>query len=96
MVVEIDHDVRDRNVEPNAHAFHDAALEPVRLPRRVRRDDDLGGMERPHGVLDRDERVTVPDPAARLRSRPIRVEQAWRPSRSCAAARAGSSSMSTS
>ena len=58
---EIDHDVRDRHVEAGTNGVGYPTLEPVRPTLRMSRDDDLVGMESSHGILDRDERITVSD-----------------------------------
>ena len=63
---EIDDDVRDGHVVARANRLDDASLEPVGLPRRMGRDDDLARAERPDRVVDGDERVAVADLAARL------------------------------
>ena len=44
---EVDDDVRDGHVVALLRAREDLLLEPVRTPRRVRRDDDLVCAERP-------------------------------------------------
>ena len=54
------------SVEALARLVDDAALEPVRAARGMRRDDQLVGRERAQRVLDRLERVAVADLAARV------------------------------
>src|SRR5262249_41898163 len=57
--LEIDDDVRDRNVVARTNRIDDTPFEPVRLARRMRRDDDLVRMEGVHRVVHRDEWVAV-------------------------------------
>src|SRR6185437_8342239 len=59
--VEIDDDVGEADVEALAGAVDDAPLEPVRAAGRVRRDDQLVGLEGADRVLDRLQRVAVAD-----------------------------------
>ena len=58
--------VGDRRLEPLTSLRHDATLEPVRAALGMRGDDDLVGAERAERVLDRLERIGVPDLPARL------------------------------
>src|SRR4029453_8848012 len=64
--LQVDDDVRDVHVEALARGADDPALEPVRLPGRMRGDDDLVRMESPDRIFDRDERVEVAHLAFRL------------------------------
>src|SRR5919204_3594076 len=63
--LEVDDHVRDRDGEALSGLLHDAALEPVRAPFRMRGQDDLVGAEGAEGVLDRLEGIAVADLAAR-------------------------------
>ena len=65
-MLQVDDDVRDRHGEALPRAADHAALEPVRPALGMRRDDDLVRAERPQRVLDRLERLAVPDLAARV------------------------------
>src|SRR4051794_30450457 len=64
--LEVDHDVRDRDLEALACARDDASFEPVRPAFGMGRDDHLVGAEGAERVLDRLQRVAVADLAARL------------------------------
>src|SRR2546430_11582307 len=64
--LEVHDHMGDRDREALARARDDAALEPVRAPLGMRRDDHLVGAECPERVLDRLQRVAVADLAARV------------------------------
>ena len=81
----------DRDGEALARFLDDAALEPVRAALGMRGDDDLVRAEGPERVLDRLQRIAVADLALRLDAGGRSWARLWS-SRSCAAARAPSSS----
>ena len=84
--------VRDRHARSAPRApGHDAPLEPVRPALGMRRDHDLVGAEGAQRVLHRLQRIAVADLAARLDAG-RREPRERASSRSCAAARAPSSS----
>src|SRR5436309_450327 len=62
---EIDDDVRDRELEALPRALDEVLLQPVRPPGRMGRDDDLVRAERSQRVLERLQRISVADLAAR-------------------------------
>ena len=53
--------MRDREVEAELGSLDEVAGEPVGLPLRMRRDDDAVGEEGREGIVDRLERVGIPD-----------------------------------
>ena len=90
-LLEVHDDVRHGHVEAHPRGLDDALLEPVRAARRVGRDHDLVGGELAERVLERLQRIAVPDLAARVT--PTAASRArLASSRACAAARAPSSS----
>ena len=58
--------MRDRDVEAVSGRADDIALEPVRAALRMGGDHDLVGAESAQRVLDRLERIAVPNRAFRL------------------------------
>ena len=68
--------MRDRDGEAFAGRPDDVALEPVRAPFRVRRDDDLVRAEGAQRVLDRLKRVAVADFAVGLDAVTLELRQA--------------------
>ena len=86
--LEIDDDVRHRHVVAHAGVLDDALLEPVRAARRVSRDDDLVRRELAERVLERLQRIAVPDLAARLHAELRRAASRLASSRACARPRA--------
>ncbi len=58
--------MRDRDVEAVLGRADDVSLEPVRAALRMGGDHDLVGAEGAERVLDRLERITVPNRAFRL------------------------------
>src|SRR5439155_6663650 len=64
--LQVDHDVHDRDREALAGMLDDPTLEPVRPAFGVRGDDDLVCAEGPERILDRLQRVSVPDLSPRF------------------------------
>ena len=89
---EIDDHVDDRDVVALARVLDDAALEPVRPPGGMGRDDDLVRGEGAERVLDRLERIAVADLALGASGPTARIASSDASRRSAAAARAPSSS----